>query len=89
MAASKKNPAIIQSLDKGLQLLEIIENETYPVTLHTLWLKLGWDKSTIFRMCTTLEKRGRRLYSSAPTMSSTFCTICENKLLDKSLRGMA
>jgi DNA-binding IclR family transcriptional regulator len=58
MEPIKKDPGIIQSLDKGLQLLEIIENETYPVTLHTLWLKLGWDKATIFRMCSTLEKRG-------------------------------
>ena len=58
MEPKRKDPAIIQSLDKGLQLLETIENETYPVTLHTLWLKLGWDKSTIFRLCATLEKRG-------------------------------
>lgn len=54
----KKDPRIIHSLDKGLLLLELIEQETYPVTLNTLWKKLGWDKSTILRMCSTLEKRG-------------------------------
>lgn len=54
----KKSTKIIHALDKGLTLLELIENETYPVTLHTLWKKLGWDKATILRMCYTLENRG-------------------------------
>jgi IclR family acetate operon transcriptional repressor len=53
-----RDTRIIQSLDKGLQLLEIIEQETYPVSLNTLWTRLGWDKATILRMCTTLERRG-------------------------------
>jgi len=54
----EKDSRIIHSLDKGLRLLELIEKETYPVTLNTLWKKLGWDKSTILRMCSTLERRG-------------------------------
>jgi DNA-binding IclR family transcriptional regulator len=53
-----RDTSIIQSLDKGLLLLEIIEQETYPVSLNTLWKRLGWDKATILRMCTTLERRG-------------------------------
>lgn len=53
-----KNTQIIHSLDKGLVLLETIEQETYPITLHALWKKLGWDKATILRMCNTLERRG-------------------------------
>ncbi|MEW5814282.1 MAG: IclR family transcriptional regulator [Spirochaetota bacterium] len=53
-----KDTRIIHSLDKGLLLLEIIEQETYPVTLNTLWQKLKWDKATILRMCNTLERRG-------------------------------
>jgi DNA-binding IclR family transcriptional regulator len=53
-----RDTRIIQSLDKGLHLLEIIEHETYPVSLNTLYTKLGWDKATILRMCTTLERRG-------------------------------
>jgi DNA-binding IclR family transcriptional regulator len=58
VSATKKDTSIIHSLDKGLRLLEIIEKETYPVTLNILWKKLGWDKSTILRMCNTLERRG-------------------------------
>jgi DNA-binding IclR family transcriptional regulator len=54
----EKNTQIIHSLDKGLLLLETIEQETYPVTLHALWKKMGWDKATILRMCNTLERRG-------------------------------
>jgi DNA-binding IclR family transcriptional regulator len=53
-----KETQIINSLDKGLILLETIEQETYPVTLHTLWKRLGWDKASILRMCNTLERRG-------------------------------
>jgi DNA-binding IclR family transcriptional regulator len=54
----ERDTRIIQSLDKGLHLLEIIEQETYPVSLNTLWKRLGWDKATILRMCRTLERRG-------------------------------
>ena len=58
MVKGKKDTRIIHSLDKGLLLLEVIEQETYPVTLNTLWQKLHWDKATIIRMCNTLERRG-------------------------------
>ena len=36
--------------------------------------------------CAFILKARRRLYSSASTMSSTFCTIGANKSVDKSLR---
>lgn len=58
MKAMSRDTSIIRSLDKGLELLEIIEQETYPVSLTALWKKLGWDKATIHRMCATLERRG-------------------------------
>jgi len=58
LSKGKKDTRIIHSLDKGLVLLEVIEKETYPVTLNTLWQKLQWDKATILRMCNTLERRG-------------------------------
>ena len=58
MSKGKKDSRIIHSLDKGLLLLEVIEQETYPVTLNSLWQKLQWDKATISRMCNTLERRG-------------------------------
>ncbi len=57
MSKGKKDTRIIHSLDKGLVLLEVIERETYPITLNSLWRKLQWDKATILRMCTTLERR--------------------------------
>jgi len=58
LSKGKKDTRIIHSLDKGLLLLEVIERETYPITLNSLWRKLQWDKATILRMCTTLERRG-------------------------------
>lgn len=54
----KKSKNIIKSLDKGLFLLEVIEESNAPMTLQELWLKLKWDKATIHRLLTTLENRG-------------------------------
>jgi IclR family transcriptional regulator, KDG regulon repressor len=53
-----KNPHIIQSLDKGLYLLEVIEQMGKPVTLGDLWTKMQWDKATLHRLLATLEGRG-------------------------------
>ncbi len=53
-----KDHSIIQSLDKGLYLLEVIEQANAPVTLNSLWKKVQWDKATIHRLLATLEKRG-------------------------------
>jgi len=58
MAKSTKSPHIIQSLDKGLYLLEVVEQANRPVTLGELWSKLQWDKATIHRLLATLERRG-------------------------------
>jgi DNA-binding IclR family transcriptional regulator len=49
---------IIQSLDKGLLLLETVETSPSPVSLTDLAQKLGWDKATIHRLLLTLERRG-------------------------------
>ena len=49
---------ILKSLDKGLLVLEVIEETLVPVSLHELWLKLKWDKATILRILVTLERRG-------------------------------
>jgi len=49
---------IIQSLDKGLYLLEVVEQAAMPVSLQWLTDHLGWDKSSILRICNTLERRG-------------------------------
>lgn len=53
-----KDTGIIHSLDKGLFLLEVIEEAGSPVTLQKLWQKLRWDKATIHRLLATLERRG-------------------------------
>ena len=54
----KKDTSIIYSLDKGLFLLETIEQAAQPISLQELWQTLKWDKSTIYRLLVTLEKRG-------------------------------
>jgi len=54
----KKDPTIIYSLDKGLFLLETIEQAARPIGLQELWQALKWDKATIYRLLVTLEKRG-------------------------------
>lgn len=55
---TKSKPSIIQSLDKGLFLLEIIEQGAHPYSLQELWRELRWDKATIYRLLSTLEGRG-------------------------------
>ena len=55
---TKKSTGFIRSLDKGLFLLEVIEESGSPITLKKLWLKLHWDKATIHRLLATLERRG-------------------------------
>lgn len=56
--AEKKKGALIQSLDKGLFLLELIEQGGHPLSLQELWQRLDWDKATIYRLLSTLEARG-------------------------------
>jgi DNA-binding IclR family transcriptional regulator len=63
--AVKKDTRIIQSLDKGLYLLEVIEQAGKPLTLGELWGKLRWDKATIHRLLATLERRGYVLRDQA------------------------
>ncbi|UCF97384.1 MAG: IclR family transcriptional regulator [Spirochaetaceae bacterium] len=58
MGKNHKSPHIIQSLDKGLYLLEVVEQANRPLTLGELWSKLRWDKATIHRLLATLERRG-------------------------------
>ena len=58
MKKINKSPHIIQSLDKGLYLLEVVEQANRPITLGELWSKLRWDKATIHRLLATLERRG-------------------------------
>jgi len=55
---SKLDPKIIHSLDKGLEVLELVAADGEEVGLTELTRTLRWDKSTIFRLLTTLIRRG-------------------------------
>lgn len=57
-APLRKDSRIIHSLDKGLFLLEVVEEAETPLGLNDLWLKLKWDKATVHRLLVTLERRG-------------------------------
>lgn len=57
-AKGKLDPKIIHSLDKGLEVLELVAANGEEVGLSELAQTLGWDKSTVFRLLTTLIRRG-------------------------------
>ena len=49
---------IIHSLDKGLEVLEMVGDDGGEAALSDLTRRLKWDKSTVFRLLTTLIRRG-------------------------------
>ena len=48
----------IQSLDRGLFILEAVARSTDPVPLGELTDHLGIDRSSVFRLAHTLKRRG-------------------------------
>lgn len=48
----------IQSLDRGLTLLETVAKSRRPVPLAELTRELGIDRSSVFRLANTLRRRG-------------------------------
>ena len=48
----------IQSLDRGLMILEIVARSRNPVSLNELTEKLEIDRSSVFRLANTLKRRG-------------------------------
>jgi IclR family acetate operon transcriptional repressor len=48
----------IQSLDRGLAILEAVARSNDPVSLGELTTLLGIDKSSVFRLANTLKRRG-------------------------------
>lgn len=54
----------IQSLDRGLSILQAVATSTQPVTLGELAELLGVDRSSAFRLAQTLRRRG---FLSTPT----------------------
>lgn len=65
----------IQSLDRGLTILEAIANSKHPVSLGELTDIMGIDRSSVFRLANTLRRRGfltcpagRKDYILGPSM---------------------
>jgi IclR family acetate operon transcriptional repressor len=54
----------IQSLDRGLIILELIAKANNPVSLTELTNVLGIDRSSVFRLANTLKRRGFVAYPS-------------------------
>jgi DNA-binding IclR family transcriptional regulator len=54
---TQKTPSI-QSLDRGLLILEIVGKSSSPVSLGQLTGVLGIDRSSVFRLANTLKRRG-------------------------------
>jgi IclR family acetate operon transcriptional repressor len=60
----RETPAI-QSLDRGLLILEAVGKSSEPVSLGPLAAMLGIDRSSAFRLANTLRRRGYLANSSA------------------------
>ena len=58
---SRETPPI-QSLDRGLVILEAVANSSNPVSLSDLTGVLGIDRSSVFRLANTLKRRGFLAY---------------------------
>ena len=54
----------IQSLDRGLVILEAVARSSEPVSLGELTNLLGIDRSSVFRLANTLKRRGFLAYPS-------------------------
>src|ERR1700704_5301298 len=54
----------IQSLDRGLVILEAVANSSEPVSLAELTNLVGIDRSSVFRLAFTLKRRGFLTYPS-------------------------
>src|SRR5215471_9311633 len=60
-AATKETPPI-QSLDRGLIILEAVANSSTPLSLSELTSVLEIDRSSVFRLANTLKRRGFLAY---------------------------
>src|SRR3982074_474167 len=52
----------IQSLDRGLVILEAVANSSDPISLNELTDLVGIDRSSVFRLAFTLKRRGFLTY---------------------------
>jgi DNA-binding IclR family transcriptional regulator len=62
---SRQETPSIQSLDRGLVILEAVARSTDPVSLGELTDLLGIDRSSVFRLANTLRRRGFLAYLAA------------------------
>lgn len=53
-----KNCLEVQSLQRAIDILEVVGNNAKPVPLKTITAQLGLPKSTVYRLLTNLETRG-------------------------------
>src|SRR3954470_8697757 len=58
---AKQTPSI-QSLDRGLTILEAVARSSGPVSLGELTGILDIDRSSVFRLASTLKRRGFLAY---------------------------
>jgi IclR family transcriptional regulator, acetate operon repressor len=61
---SREETPPIQSLDRGLLIVETVARSTEPVTLAELTNLLEIDRSSVFRLANTLRRRGFLSYST-------------------------
>src|SRR5438445_7040024 len=52
----------IQSLDRGLVILEAVAKSSDPISLNQLTNLVGIDRSSVFRLAFTLKRRGFLTY---------------------------
>ncbi|MPY89164.1 MAG: helix-turn-helix domain-containing protein [Luteitalea sp.] len=92
--AALETPSI-QSLGRGLSILEAVAQSSEPVPLRNLTTLLGIDRSSVFRLANTLKQRGflahpngRKEYVLGPSVwrlsrkygRSTLVTFCHEHL---------
>src|ERR1700690_3264383 len=72
---SRQETPSIQSLDRGLVILEAVARSADPVSLGELTGLLGIDRSSVFRLANTLRRRaflsylpGRKVYILGPSV---------------------
>ncbi len=59
----KSSNAIIQSLDRGLEILEYVAEAKNPVSIGELAARLRIDRSSVFRLANTLHQRGLLMHA--------------------------
>jgi IclR family acetate operon transcriptional repressor len=60
--ATPRETQPIQSLDRGLVILEAVANSSEPLSLNELTSMVGIDRSSVFRLAFTLKRRGFLAY---------------------------